>query len=202
MCHLSSLTNCVSLPQTKRGYVKLMKSKTMVLLHVVLYCCLWPPGARSGSIPPLYTSWAMPAALGFVEIEGKMPFFSPPPPLTSLNIISTQVSFSSFRLSTYLIALNRPSLRCHFCLVDNMSTFVSDNFRLFPLSVTSTWASTSRWVLQEPAFSPAIAQKRRFWTVWNRQRCCIPYWCRHLTQSSILSPNPPWNIFHLPFHMP
>ncbi len=195
MCHLSSLTNWVSLPQTNKGYIKLMKCKTMVLLRVVLYRRLWPPGAHSGSSPPLYMSRVMPAALGFIEIEGEMPFFSPPLPLTSSNKISAQVGFSSFISSKYLIALNHPSSCCHFCLVDNMSTFVSDNFSLFLLSVTSTWASTSGWVLREPAFSHAIAWTRGFWTVQKHQCCCIPHWCRRSTQSSILSPTPPGIYF-------
>ncbi len=69
------------LPQNKmQGFVKNRKCETMVLLRIVLYRCLWPPGAHSKSSPSLYISGVMPDALYFVEIEGEMPFISPPPP--------------------------------------------------------------------------------------------------------------------------
>jgi hypothetical protein len=45
-----------------------------------------------------------------------------------LNNTSSKVSFSPSTLLKYLINLNHPSTRCHFCLVNNMSTFFSDFF--------------------------------------------------------------------------
>ncbi len=168
----------------------------MALLCIVLYRRLWPPGAHLGSSSSLYTSRAMPAALGFVEIEGEMPFLSPPPSWHHQIEISAQISFSSLTSSKYLITLNRPLLCCHFCLIDNKSTsFFSDTFLLFPLSVALNWASTSRWVLQEPAFSHTTARTRGFLTVQKRLCCCIPHWCRRSTQSSILLPNSPGRFF-------
>jgi hypothetical protein len=47
----------------------------MVITGHSLYRLLWPDGARSGGTPSLYTSWVMPAALGFAEIEGELPIF-------------------------------------------------------------------------------------------------------------------------------
>ncbi len=46
---------------------------TMVITGHSLYRLLWPIGTRSGATPSLYTSWAMPAALGITEIEGEIP---------------------------------------------------------------------------------------------------------------------------------
>ena len=61
-----------------------------------------------------------------------------PPPLTQLlNKMSAQASLSSLTCSKHFIALVRPSSRCLFCLVDKISTLVSDIFRLFTWFVAS-----------------------------------------------------------------
>ena len=78
-----------------------------------------------------------------------------------------------------------------FSFVNNLSTFCTKNFRLFPLSIASTCARTSGWVLREAAFSHASARTSGSCTVRNRWRSAFRNWCWCSTQSSILLPNPP-----------
>jgi hypothetical protein len=166
-------------------------------------------------LPPPVTPWwlfwinmsrATPAALGFVEIEGEMPTFSPSPPLplTSSNIISAQVSFSSYTSSKYLIALNCPSLHCHFCLVDNMSTFDSDNFCLFPLSFVC-YLHLSKHIWMGVARACLLLRNCMNEGVLD---CAKAPMLLHPPLMQAFDPvfrfitRPPWNMFHLPFHMP
>ena len=113
----------------------------------------------------------------------------------SWNNASGHGSVCSLLSMKYLIAWNRPTSCCNFCLVDITSAFFSKHFCLFPVSVASTWASTSGWVLREVAFSLASTRTRGSCTVRNHLFCSIPHWCWRSTQSSIVSPNPPGIFF-------
>ena len=103
--------SAINHPNHKTRSRKITKRATMALLRDAPCCHLCPPGAHSGSCPPLYRSRVMPTVLGFAKVEGERPtifsseanfaslmtsafFVSHPPPLTLLNKMSAQACFS------------------------------------------------------------------------------------------------------------